>query len=364
MTGQASIKKDFLSTLDATLREFHMIGQKDSILAAVSGGPDSMALLLSLLSLKEKHSLTIGIAHLNHMLRKEESLRDEAFVREFARTRGLTFHVEQTDVSAHAKKHRLSIEEAGRNVRYAFFNRLADQHGYNRIALGHTRDDNVELVLMNLLRGAGPTGLSGIPPVRDNRYIRPLIRMPKRLIIDFLTLEKQTFMVDSSNTDTAYLRNRIRNNLIPHLQTEYNPEIAGALDRLSHILRQEEAFLEMETEKHFNRCLMDTDQPGSIMFSKPLLSELHPALLNRVLRKAIKAVKKNLNRICLAHINAIVDFCFHPSPGTSLDLPGQIRVYKKEAIIIIKKEDESLRNIGKREKESRQREMEKQGKKS
>ncbi|MCK5838130.1 MAG: tRNA(Ile)-lysidine synthetase, partial [Desulfobacula sp.] len=158
---------------------------------------------------------------------------------------------------------------------------------------------------------------------------------------------------DSSNTDMAYLRNKIRYALIPHLQSEYNPEIVDALDRMSHILRQEEAFWNTETDRHFNRCLIKTEA-SAIVFSKSLMATLHPALLNRVFRKAIEKVKHNLKRISLTHINDLVQFCFHPSAGTSLDLPDQIRIYKKKMVIIIKKEDRPLREIGKKEKQSRQ----------
>ncbi|MCK4767101.1 MAG: tRNA lysidine(34) synthetase TilS [Desulfobacula sp.] len=352
MNDKKHIQKDFINTIAKTISDFGMLENKDTILVAVSGGPDSVALVLALLALKEKYAIKIGIAHLNHMLRGEDSLRDEAFVKELAHKLGLLFHERQKNVTAYAKKHRLSVEEAGREARYQFFEFIAKNHGYTKIALGHNKDDNAELVLMNLLRGAGPKGLSGIPPLRNGRYIRPLIRVSKSKILDFLKLKKQTCVFDSSNQDTIYLRNKIRHELLPHLQSEYNPEIADALDRLSNILRQEEAFWDSETKRQFNKCLIKTEA-SYLAFSKTLMSNLHPALLNRVLRKAIKTVKKDLKRISLSHINDIVDFCFNKPSGLSLDLPGQIRVYKDKDVIIIKKEDETLREIGKKEKQLR-----------
>ena len=303
----------------------------------------------------------MGIAHLNHMLRGKESLMDETFVKMLAHNLDLPFYGEQIDVKAHAKTHRLSIEEAGREVRYRFFKQVAKNHGYTKIATGHTKDDNAELVLMNLLRGAGPKGLSGIPAIRGGKYIRPLIRILKYQILDFLKNEKQTYRVDSSNTDLIYLRNNIRHRLIPHLQSEYNPEIIDALDRLSHILRQEEAFWDTETDIHFNMCLIKIDD-CAVVFSKPLMSKLHPALLSRVFRKAIWKIKKDLKRISFSHIDDMVKFCFHHSSGISLDLPGQIRVYKNKDSIMIKKEAEPLREIGKKEKQLRQSAKKKQGK--
>jgi len=347
MSNKKNTEKYFMENIAKTIFDYNMITQKDTVLAAVSGGPDSVALILSLLAFKEKYTLKIGIAHLNHMLRGEESLRDEAFVKELAHKLSLPFHDGQKDIKAYAKKHRLSVEEAGREARYHFFNQIAKNHGYNKIALGHTKDDNAELVLMNLLRGAGPKGLSGIPPIRNGRYIRPLIRVSKSQILAFLKFKKQAYVFDSSNKDMKYLRNNIRYKLIPHLQSEYNPEIIDALDRLSNILKQEEDFWDVETKIQFNHCLIKKEDTA-IVFSKLLLSNLHPAILNRVLRKAIKKIKKDLKRISLAHITDIIEFCFNKSSGVSLDLPGQIRIYKKNDNIIIRKEDKPLREIGKK----------------
>jgi tRNA(Ile)-lysidine synthase len=361
MNNKKTMEKHFMENITNTIFDYNMIDQKDTVLAAVSGGPDSVAMVLSLLALKEKYAIKIGIAHLNHMLRGEESFRDEAFVKKLADTLALPFHEKRKDVKAYAKKYRLSIEEAGREARYDFFKQIGQSHGYSKVALGHTKDDNAELVLMNLLRGSGPRGLSGIPPIRDDNYIRPLIRVSKIKILAFLTLKKQAYVFDSSNKDMKYLRNNIRYRLIPHLQSEYNPDIIDALDRLSNILKLEEDFWDAETKIQFNHCLVKANN-SSIIFSKTLLSELHPALLNRVLRKAIGKIKKNLKRISFAHLVDIVEFCFNKSPGISLDLPGQIRVYKKNDAIVIKKEDKPLRKIGKKEKQSRQIAKKKQGK--
>jgi tRNA(Ile)-lysidine synthase len=336
-----------------TIVAFKMLEYGDRLLAGVSGGPDSVALVLSLLDLNEKYNLTLGIAHLNHRLRGEDSQRDEDFTRELAGRLGLAFHLEQADAKAHAKARGLSVEEAGRNMRYAFFEATAQTHGYTKIALGHTRDDNAELVLMNLLRGSGPRGISGIPPVRDKRYIRPLIRMSKHRLLEFLAAREQAYVVDETNQDTAYLRNRIRNQLIPLLQEQYNPEIVGALDRLSQILRTEDDWMESLTRKEFDHCRIRQEK-NLVLFSLPLLSQLHPALLNRVLRQAVGAVKKNLKGISLAHTRSAVEFCFHSSSGASLDLPGQIRIYKKRGQILVKREDKGLRQIGKAEKLARQ----------
>ncbi len=360
MKDQIKIKNNFLKAIAKTITDFKMIDSGNAVLVAVSGGPDSVTLVLSLLALKDKYALKIGIAHLNHMLRGEESIRDQVFVKGLADKLNLPFFCEQIDVKAYARINRRSIEESGRIARYQFFNRIAKSHGFSKIATGHTKGDNAELVMMNLLRGAGPKGLSGIPPIRGGKYIRPLIQMSKNRILDFLKAENQSFVFDSSNKEMTFLRNKIRGELLPYLQSEYNPEIINALERLSSILRQEEDFWEIKTQKALGNCLVKTDS-SCLVLSKPEITGLHPALLNRVLRKALEMIKKDLKAISFVHINDMVQFCFDSASGTSLDLPGQIRIYKNKDSFMIKKEEYPLREIGKKEKKMRQISQKKQG---
>ena len=239
-----------------TINDYNMLKKEDKVLVAVSGGADSISLVLLLLSVKAKYKINIGIAHLNHMLRDEESLRDESFVKQFAQRLNLPFFCKQINVTAHAKSKKLSFEQAGRELRYKYFTKVADENGYTKIATGHNKDDNAELVLMNILRGSGPKGLCGIPPIREEVYIRPLIRISKTDILDFLEFKNQNFVFDSSNNDLIYLRNKIRHQLIPHLASEFNPEIIDALDRLSNILKLEENYLEEQTQTKYNNCVI------------------------------------------------------------------------------------------------------------
>jgi tRNA(Ile)-lysidine synthase len=293
--------------------------------------------------------LTLGIAHLNHNLRGEESQRDEAFVRALSEKFGLPFFTQTMDIRLLAGQKHLSIEEAGRNARYAFFEHLADAQGFTKIATGHNRDDNAEQVLMNLLRGSGPKGLTGIPPVRENRFIRPLIHLPRYRILDFLKANRQPFVVDSSNADESYLRNKIRHQLIPLLEQSFNPEIKSGLDRLSHILRQEEDFLTDQATQVFNRCAIEQNNT-LVTLSIPDLIKHHPAMVNRVLRLAIAHVKKDLRRITLTHIQDMLAVIDRSEPGKSLDLPGQIRVYKTREHLVLQKESRPLRELGKAQK--------------
>ncbi|MBU1195511.1 MAG: tRNA lysidine(34) synthetase TilS [Proteobacteria bacterium] len=356
MTDERHIVKNFIRIIQATLCEFNMLARNDAVLAAVSGGPDSVALIRALMAFREEYGLRLGVVHLNHQLRKDAALRDQEFVRKLAATLDLPFYTEQMDVKTYARTNRLSIETAGRKLRYQFFEKTAQNEGYCKIATGHHKDDNAEQVLMNLLRGSGPKGLSGIPPVRGDTFIRPLIRVSKLQIRQFLEACEQPFVTDESNTDLHYLRNKIRHQLIPHLQEEYNPEIVDALDRLSHILRQEETLWKKQTIQQLNQCVIKKTSQQLIL-SKPQMKKMDQAILQRVFRMAIKQIKSDLNRISHTHINDCIQFCFNPSAGSSLDLPGRIRVYKTQDTIEIKKEDAPLREIGKLKKQQRQAEQ-------
>ena len=327
-----------------------MIAPGHRVLVGLSGGPDSMALVRTLLCLRERLDIQPGLAHLNHMLRGRDSRADESFVRKFARENHLTLVVETRDIKALALKEKLSVEEAGRNARYEFFNRIADLHQFDAIALGHNRDDHVEQILMNLIRGAGPKGLRGIPPKRQERIVRPLIRSPRSDIIKFLELIHQDYVTDASNEDPAYLRNRVRHQLIPFLEDRFNPDIKTGLDRLSHIIAREDDFLNQMTKETLGRVTA-RQEPSCIELYAGEVAGLDPALAARVIREGLFAVKKDLRRISHAHIMEVLDFAQKKeASGKSLDLPGQIRVYRKKNLIIINKEQTDLRTLGRQAK--------------
>ena len=317
----------------------------DSVLVGVSGGPDSVALLEILNDMAGALDLNIAMVHVNHCLRGEESDRDEAFVRELADFHGLVLHVRKKDVAARACEEKKSVEEAARDVRYTFYREIISQYGYNRIALGHNSDDNAEQVLMNLLRGSGPLGLTGIPPVRDNRIVRPLIRISRQEILAFLAQRHRSFVLDSSNQDTCYLRNKIRHQLLPCLMREYNPEIKSALNRLSNILTAEDAWMEEEVRAVMARH-MAFGGKGEVRFARSLFSTLAHALARRLIRGAIREVKGDLKRITLGHIDDILGLMAGSGGVKSLDLPQGIRVTLTKQWIYFTRSTRPLRQLG------------------
>jgi tRNA(Ile)-lysidine synthase len=347
MTAQVSFAQKFADQVLDTIQEHGMVAPGCSVLIGVSGGPDSIALAQVLTNLKENLGIRIGLAHLNHMLRGSDALADEAFVREFAGEHNLDLVVEKKNIAELAKKQRLCVEEAGRNARYDFFTRVAGEKGFHRVALGHHRDDNVEQVLMNLVRGTGPRGLRGIPPVRQEKFIRPLIRLSRADILAFLDAINQTYRVDGSNEDTSYLRNRIRHCLIPFLETQFNPDIKTGIARMSGIIEQEDNLLDRMAQTALDNATTETEKKR-IDLSIPEINRLDRALGARVIRAALLSVKQDLRRISNTHIRDILNFAGKKgASGKSLDLPGQIRVYRHRNILRIKKEETSLRTLGK-----------------
>ncbi|MBI9089583.1 MAG: tRNA lysidine(34) synthetase TilS [Desulfobacterium sp.] len=341
----AKTKAPFIHTVCETLAAHRMLLPGQSVLLGVSGGPDSVALLLAFLAIKNEYRLNLGIAHINHTLRGEESLGDEGFVRNLAEAHALPFHLERVDVAALARKNRQSVEEAARDVRYAFFERICRENAYTKTALGHNLNDNAELILMNLLRGSGPKGLSGIPPTRDNWIIRPLMEQSREEIIAFLNAENQAYVTDSTNLETVFLRNRVRHLLIPLLEKEYNPGITQTLNRLSRILRDEEAWMETETGTVFERTKVEASDT-QVLLCLDAFNALPTALKRRVARKALERVKSDLKRITLTHIDAIAQLAAATTPGESLDLPDRIRIIKQNNALCFKKESRPLREIG------------------
>ncbi len=233
---------DLIKRVKETIDDLGMLRGGEKVGVAVSGGVDSVVLLDLLGQLSGELKLSLVVLHLEHGIRGEESRRDEAFVQRLAQERGLLFHSERVDTPSFAREEKLSLEEAARELRYRFFEAAHRQLGLERIALGHTADDQVETVLMAFLRGGGLRGLKGIPPVRGP-YIRPLLRLWREEIEAYARRRGLRWVMDSSNLETAFLRNRVRQELIPFLEA-FNPRIKGRLLEMAEVLREEDEALE------------------------------------------------------------------------------------------------------------------------
>lgn len=334
--------------------ECDLLEHNDAVLVGLSGGPDSVALLWCLCRLAPKYGLRIGAAHLNHDLRGDESICDAEFAAACASRLEIPFYTETIRVSDYRKRQKLGIEEAARKARYDFLEKTAIAHGYNRLALAHHADDNAELVLMNLLRGSGSAGLSGIPEKRLAKgphgqasglmIIRPLLRVSKEEIFTFLNANHLQWRTDRTNLDTAHLRNRIRHELLPALRKNYNPNIAETLNRFALLAATEEAWVTQTLGSVFNDLILRKDA-RSIRVSIPGLRRQPDPVVRRVLRQAVRHVKGDLRRISFHHVAAVMTLCRSEREKAALHLPDRLRIEKAADALIISRSPTSLREI-------------------
>ena len=337
-------KDNVLRTVEQTVTTYGMLKPKDAVVVGVSGGPDSVALLHVLLKLSAKYSLRLGVAHLNHSLRQDDSDRDANFVSALAKKFNLPCYIKKEDIRKYQLEKKLSLEDAARRVRHSFFNYVAEVKKFNKIALGHHSDDNAELVLMNLFRGSGPLGLSGIPKVRNRKVIRPLIELKRYELIDFLNKNGIKYVSDTSNRDTRYIRNRIRHNLIPLLQTSYNPKIIDTLNRLASIVSSEEEWMEGVILLAFKKTVLSIGN-DNVTLSVPRLCDEHLAVQRRIIRKAIATIKGDLRRIRFSHIDSATSLLESKSAYGNLDFPNRIRIQRSGDILIVTRQKNALRDL-------------------
>ncbi len=238
-----------------TINKYNMINKKDKIVVGVSGGPDSITLLNILNNLRKKLNIKIYVAHVNHMIRQEADEETE-YVKQFCDKIGVEFFAKKIDVEKEARKLKIGTEEAGRNIRYDFFEEVAKKVGANKIATAHNENDNAETVLMNIIRGTSISGLKGIEKVRDGKYIRPIIECKRFEIEEYCEKNNLNPKYDKTNNENIYTRNKVRNLLIPYLQKEFNPNIIEAISRLSNIAEEEEEFVNKIVKNEYKRLLI------------------------------------------------------------------------------------------------------------
>jgi len=301
-----------------------LVGQK-RLLVAVSGGQDSAALLCMLVSLQEELDITLHVAHLDHRLRGVESENDARYVSQLASQLGVPVTVEQCDVLAYQTKQRISLEEAARELRYNFLARVAGSIGADLVAVGHTKDDNIETILMHLIRGTGIQGLQGLQPVsrwqysgNEIRIIRPLLTVSRQETAEYCHKKHIIPRVDTSNLSLSHFRNRIRQQLVPLLE-EYNPQISEALLRTARIAGDELHYLEEETARLWSSTVQK--QADTVIISKGKFLGLPSALQRQLLRTAIEGLLGSLKDIETRHIEEIMAILTRPA-GKQLCLPG------------------------------------------
>lgn len=321
------------------INKYKLISPGSSLIAAVSGGPDSVALLHILKGLAAECRLRLLAAHVNHQLRTEAD-EEEALVQRICADWGIPLYCHQVEVEKRALAHRKGIEETARECRYEFFQQLKEQLGADCVATAHHRHDQAETILMHIMRGSGIKGLRGMLPVSDY-LIRPLLCLDRKEIEAYLHAEDLSFCTDLSNYDTGFLRNRVRQELIPILEQHYNPRIVEHLDVLGCIAREEYEAMSIETEKLLPSLLLSREETQVVLDGREFVS-LHPAFQRRLLLIVLGWLKGEEGWTAL-DLSLIVDLAGKPGSAKKIKLRQGIWVQKVyERLIIGKKPPEEL----------------------
>ncbi len=331
---------------------------------AVSGGADSVALLLLLLELRKKLGIVLSVVHFNHKLRGKASDKDEAFVAKLAAKQGLEFHSASIEVAKKAKDERANLEDAARRARYDYFRSLVESGTCTRIAVAHTADDQAETVLAHLLRGTGLAGLGGIHPLAGS-VIRPLLGVRRSELRRFLRAQKQTWREDATNRDTKRMRARIRSKLLPLLEKQFQPGIVEHLATLAELAREDEAFLDAVAQERL-RALVQKGVEGTRIAAGDLFqpwkkggfnaedAQETSALGKRMVRRIVESVKPREGQLGARHVEAVLQLARSGQNGSSLALPGGVEVRKERDALVFR----AIENAEGRASQTAQREYE------
>jgi tRNA(Ile)-lysidine synthase len=328
-----------------SLRHAGMLRAGERLGVGVSGGADSVGLLLLLLELCDELGIVLSVAHLNHKLRSAFSDGDEKFVAKLAAKHGLVFHAESVDVAAKAKRERANLEDAARRARYDFFSRLVADGRVDRVAVAHTADDQAETVLAHILRGTGLAGLGGIHP-RTESVVRPLLGVRRAELRAYLRAKKQNWREDATNQDTARMRARIRKKLLPLLEKQFQSGVVEHLASLAQFAREDEEFLELLARDCCDSLVRKTGVEARISLEdllQPLKREniyaegtenaenreKTSALTKRMLHRLIEESKSGAGQMTGRHIAAVVALALQGENGKVVQLPGGVDVRRE-----------------------------------
>lgn len=323
-----------LNKILSTINKYNLIQKGDKIVIGVSGGPDSMCLLDSLYYLKDKLNIEIFVAHINHMIRKEADEETE-YVKDYCKNKNIKCYVKKVEVEKLAKEQKLGTEEMGRKIRYEFFKEIAKKENANKIATAHNLNDNVETVLLNLLRGTGVSGLKGIEIKRienDIEYIRPIRECERKEIEEYCEKQKLNPKIDKTNLESIYNRNKVRNDLIPYLKREFNPNILEGINRLSDIAREEEEYFDEIIAKQYEELKIG-ENLNEVILDLNKFNNLNKVIKSRLIIYTINKVNGNAQGIGKIHIEDIIKLCDNNIGNKYLTPNKNVKVFIKKGKI-------------------------------
>ena len=290
-----------------TIKKYNLINKDDKIICGVSGGPDSICMLNILKNLKEKIGFEIIVCHVNHLIR-EEAISDEQYVENYCIQNNIKYYIKRIDVKNYANNNKQGTEEAGRNVRYEFFDEILKKENANKIAIAHNKNDKIETIIMNMLRGSGVLGLKGIEPKRENKYIRPLIETSRDKIEKYCEENNLNPRIDKTNFINDCTRNKIRNIVIPYIKQEFNPNIIETIDRLSNLIEEEDKYLEKKTIEAFKKIKIEEKTKQIVLNLKDFNSQ-DLIIRQRVILYTINKTIGNIQNIEKVNIDDIIKLC-------------------------------------------------------
>lgn len=325
-----------------TIERYKLLNKEDRVVAAVSGGPDSTALLVALVQIASLLDFSIIVAHFNHGLRGAKSDEDEKYSQELAKKMGLIFVSGKMDQKLRQKGE--SPEDFYRQQRYQFLNKVAEDYNAQKIALGHNIQDQAETVLLNLLRGSGLEGLKGILPMREGKFIRPLIEVSRGEIIAFLSKARISCCQDSSNESKIYLRNKIRFELIPYLKEKFNPRIEENLAQMAEILRQDDDYIGNSVQEAMKSTYIQ-NQSNRISLNIEYVKGLAPAIRSRLFKKILESLNPEKNGFSFSNIKALERLAQITESGKRFSLPLGIEVKREYDNLILERDKACLKQV-------------------
>lgn len=290
-----------------TIKKYNLIESGDKIVVGVSGGPDSISMLNILNEIKSELEFEIVVAHINHMIRAE-AIDDEKYVAEYCEKNNIEFYAKQINVLEIANTKKIGTEEAGRKVRYDFFEEVLKLTSSNKIAIAHNKNDKIETIIMHLLRGSGLSGIKGIEPKRNNKYIRPLIECERQEIETYCEEKNLNPRIDKTNFENEYTRNKIRNIVIPYIRQEFNPNIIETIDRLSQVATEESDYMNLQTQKAYRKILVEKTEKQIVLKLKDF-NEQEKVIKNRLILLTVQELMGSCQGIEKIHIEDIIKLC-------------------------------------------------------
>ena len=320
------------------IKDNDLIQDGDKVVVALSGGPDSVCLLNILFELKKELNINIVAAHLNHLLRGEDSFKDEEYAIDICNSMGIQCFVKRVDIDSYSKEHKLSSEMAGRSVRYDFFEEILKKEEFNKIATAHNANDQAETILFRLMRGTGLEGLGGIKVSRDNKIIRPILCLTREEVEEYINLKNLNPRIDKTNFEKIYNRNKIRLDILPYMKENFNEDIIQTLNRMSVLIQKDNEFLESLSLSFYNKyCIEHNDY---FIIKKEIFKEEEP-IVNRVLRRAVVKYSRSNYDFEMKHIYKIYHLSKNVS-GKILDLPNGVYAENIYGDIYIKNKERKI----------------------